>query len=48
MYRFLSPLIVLVPQARKSVDCVACCICPTISVNENQSLIAINIINSNQ
>ena len=30
MYRLLSPLIVLVPQVyftRKSVDCVACCIC---------------------
>ena len=29
MYRFISPLIFLVPQliTRKSVDCVACCIC---------------------
>ena len=28
MYRFLSPLIVLVPQDLylKSVDCVACCV----------------------
>ena len=34
MYRFIPPLIVLVPQdlnvglyAQDSVDCVACCIC---------------------